>query len=388
MEPNSNYGTAVVGNVSGTSISFGTPVTYNTSGSTDPNAVGFDSNSNKVVVAYRDGGDSDKGKAIVGTVDPSNNSISFPSSEVEFNGGNTGYINVVFDSSNNRIVITYTDYGNNSAATAIAGTVSGNTISFGSEVVINNNGSYFTASTFDSTANKVVIAYQDANNSNYGTANVLTVDPSNNSITFGAASVFNQATTSTGLGPTTFGIAFDSTNNRTVIAFCDEGNSNFGTAVVGTISSTSITFGTKVEFHQDAIYGMAAVFDPIANKIVISYADQGNNYRGEYILGTVSNTSISFNTAQTFASGITQYIASTFDTNSNRVVNAYADTDGPTANNGTAIVIQPAGHSENLTPNSVYYVQTNGDINTTSTSPAVRLGKALSSTSINLEFNS
>ena len=61
---NSNYGTAVVGNVSGTSISFGTPVTYNTSGTTDPNAVGFDSNSNKVVIAYRDGGDSDKGKAI------------------------------------------------------------------------------------------------------------------------------------------------------------------------------------------------------------------------------------------------------------------------------------------------------------------------------------
>jgi len=383
---NSNYGTAVVGNVSGTSISFGTPVTYNTSGSTDPNAVGFDSNSNKVVVAYRDGGDSDKGKAIVGTVDPSNNSISFPSSEVEFNGGNTGYINVVFDSSNNRIVITYTDYGNNSAATAIAGTVSGNTISFGSEVVINNNGSYFTASTFDSTANKVVIAYQDANNSNYGTANVLTVDPSNNSITFGAASVFNQATTSTGLGPTTFGIAFDSTNNRTVIAFCDEGNSNFGTAVVGTISSTSITFGTKVEFHQDAIYGMAAVFEPSINKIVISYADQGNNYHGEYVLGTVSNTSISFNTAQTFASAITQYIASTFDTNSNRVVNAYADTEGPTANNGTAIVIQPAGQSENLIPNSVYYVQNDGTINTTST--GTRIGKALSSTSINLEFNS
>ena len=41
-----------------------------------------------------------------------------------------------------------------------------------------------------------------------------------------------------------------------------------------------------------------------------------------------------------------------------------------------------------LTPNSVYYVQGDGTISTTSTSPAVRLGKALSSTSINLEFNS
>ena len=189
------------------------------------------------------------------------------------------------------------------------------------------------------------------------------------------------------MGPTNFGIAFDSTNNRIVIAYKDEGSAT-SNASVGTISGTSITFGTKVEFYDGEIYGVATVFDPIANKIVISYTDQGNNYHGKYILGTVSNTSISFNTAQTFASGITQYIASTFDTNSNRVVNAYADTDGPTANNGTAIVIQPAGQSENLTPNSVYYVQTNGDISTTSTSPAVRLGKALSSTSINLEFNS
>lgn len=41
-----------------------------------------------------------------------------------------------------------------------------------------------------------------------------------------------------------------------------------------------------------------------------------------------------------------------------------------------------------LTPNTVYYVQSDGTISTTSTSPAVRIGKALSSTSINLEFNS
>jgi len=44
--------------------------------------------------------------------------------------------------------------------------------------------------------------------------------------------------------------------------------------------------------------------------------------------------------------------------------------------------------STSLTPNSVYYVQGDGTISTTSTSPAVRIGKALSSTSINLEFNS
>ena len=126
-------------------------------------------------------------------------------------------------------------------------------------MVINSNGSYFTASTFDSTANKVVIAYQDAGNSNYGTANVLTVDPSDNSITFVSDSVFNQATTSTGFGPTSFGIAFDSTNNRTVIAYSDEGSSSHGYASVGTISGTAITFGTKVEFYDGVIYGLSLI---------------------------------------------------------------------------------------------------------------------------------
>ena len=41
-----------------------------------------------------------------------------------------------------------------------------------------------------------------------------------------------------------------------------------------------------------------------------------------------------------------------------------------------------------LTPNAVYYVQIDGTITTASASPAVRIGKALSSTSINLEYNS
>jgi len=41
-----------------------------------------------------------------------------------------------------------------------------------------------------------------------------------------------------------------------------------------------------------------------------------------------------------------------------------------------------------LTPNSIYYVQGNGSISTASTAPAVRIGKALSSTTLNLEFSS
>ena len=373
---NSNYGTAVVGTVSGTSISFGTPATFDTGGTIDPIEIGFDSNSNKVVIAYRDGGDSDKGKAIVGTVDSSDNSITF-GSEAEFNGGNTGYINVVFDSSNNKIVIVYTDYGNSSYGTAIVGTVSGTSISFGSEVVFESAASYYVGASFDSSNNKIVVAYSDDGNSGHGTAIVGTV--SGTSISFGTAAVFNAANTTSGF-PNNFPVVFDSSNNKIVIAYADEGAGGDGFAIVGTVSGTSISFGSEVEFHNDDIYGVAGVFDPSSNKVVISYGDENNSTHGKFILGTVSGTSISFETAATFASATTTYLVSTIDTNSNRVVNAYHDTGN--SNYGTAIVIAPAGQGEDLTIGQQYFVQTDGTLGTSADDPSVIAGTAIGTSDI------
>jgi hypothetical protein len=39
-------------------------------------------------------------------------------------------------------------------------------------------------------------------------------------------------------------------NNKVVIAYKDAGNSDFGTAIVGTVSGTSISFGTPVVFEN------------------------------------------------------------------------------------------------------------------------------------------
>ena len=49
---------------------------------------------------------------------------------------------------------------------------------------------------FDSSNNKVVITYRDAGNSNYGTAIVGTVDSSDNSISFGTKAVVYSASSS------------------------------------------------------------------------------------------------------------------------------------------------------------------------------------------------
>ena len=53
---------------------------------------------------------------------------------------------------------------------------------------------------------------------------------------------------------TTYKIApiYDSANNKVVIAYRDNGNSQYGTAVVGTVSGTSISFGSPVVFRSNS----------------------------------------------------------------------------------------------------------------------------------------
>ena len=67
---------------------------------------------------------------------------------------------------------------------------SNNSITFGSKAVFNSGTTYDVSIAFDSTEGKVVICYRDFSNSNHGTAVVGTVNPSNNSITFGSETSF------------------------------------------------------------------------------------------------------------------------------------------------------------------------------------------------------
>jgi hypothetical protein len=140
--------------------------------------------------------------------------------------------------------------------------------SFGSAVVFESATSSYISTTYDSTNNKIVIAYQDVGNSNYGTAIVGTV--SGTSISFGTAVVFESANS------IYISTTYDSTNNKVVIAYRDGGNSSYGTAIVGTVSGTSISFGTAVVFESAQSNYISATYDSTNNKIVIAYRDKGN----------------------------------------------------------------------------------------------------------------
>ena len=387
-----NYGTAIVGTVSGTSISFGSPVVFEAAVTSYISAT-FDSSNNKVVVAYEDGGNSNYGTAIVGTV--SGTSISFGSAAV-FYSGSAYDVSATFDSSNNKVVIAF---GNASFyGTAIVGTVSGTSISFGSAVVfrnadLTNDPNIF--ATFDSSNNKVVITYKDGN-TGPGTAIVGTV--SGTSISFGSPVVFNSAASYYNVS------TFDSSNNKVVITYQDSGNSNYGTAIVGTVSGTSISFGSAVVFEAATSSFMHPIFDSNSNKVAIAYRDSGNSNYGTVIVGTVSDTSISFGSPAVFENGNSFYISATFDSSNNKVVIAYTDISN--SYYGTSVVFQPeftnitrgqvpsgsqaitniigsvSSIQTGLTAGQQYFVQTDGTIGTTADSPSVLAGTAISATEL------
>ena len=189
-------------------------------------------------------------------------------SEVVFESNSTSDLAATFDPTNNKVVIAYR--GTSNYGTAIVGTVSGNSISFGTPTVFESATADYISATFDSTNQKVVIAYVDSGNSNYGTVVVGTV--SGTSISFGSPVVFASANVSNYISAT-----FDSTNEKVVISYTDNSNSNRGTSIVGTVSGTSISFGSAVVFNSTATYSIASAFDSANGKIVIVYQDNGNS---------------------------------------------------------------------------------------------------------------
>jgi len=401
-------GACIIGTVSGTTTSWGTPVIFSSGASGRGMGMAFDSTNNKVVIAFRDEADADKGKAIVGTV--SGTSISFGTA-VEFESGDTRDMKCAFG--NGQVLIIYVDKDDTYKTKAIVGTVSGTSISFGTQVSSGWNYSLNPTASYDSTANKFFFAFRDNLASNYGSSAVITV--TGTTPAFGSAVTFISAGINAG-GDPKLGVTYDSVADKMVVAYYNLAL-NKGYAVVATITGTTPSYGTAVIFNNNGdTEAITSGYDPDTGKHVIVYKDQDvTNDPGTAIEGTVSGTSISFGTAIVYqATKAPHYQAMAYDTSNNKFVNAYQVNTGK----GNAVVIT-TGQDEvtNLTSTNLlgvaagaisdtatgtintwgsrnevqtgltiasdYYVQTDGTITTSSSGQLI--GKAISATQINIK---
>ena len=413
-----NYSQAVVGTVSGTSITFGAPVTANNA-RPSYHDVCYDVNSGKIVYVFRDDGDSDKGKAMIGTVSGGNPS-AFPNNgrywsnatqtnfltstfSNAFDGQSSTYAettsasaigSITFDPPLPRSSITSfnvnaqsnggnsQDWGFNggtltsrvcNGSTSIldllpsSGDISsmeirltgssgvavvnqiivngdvlidgngGPTISWGSEYEFESSSCSWPEVAYDANAQKVVVVWGD---SNYiGRCKVGTV--AGNAISFGNETTFaNTATRGKD-------IVYHEAAQKVVVLYKDNSDSGKGKGVVGTVSGTQCTFGSPTDFDPGIINStfIESSYDPVNEKVVVVYQDESNSNYGTANVGTVSGTSITFGSPQEFAAGNSQHFAVVYDVNAAKTIIVYnLSSDGKIREstiNGTTIVFEP-----------------------------------------------
>ena len=369
-------GRAIVGTVSGTTITFGNEYTFSTAETAYPEIAFDPNNGDKFALVWHDMNNSSYGTALIGTV--SGTTISFSSNYV-FNSGTTSLPKLYFDPHNaNKFAIVYSDQSNSNYGTAVIATISGTSITFGSESVFHSVGTSQISGSYDpNTAGSFVIVYRHSvNDRSY--AKVATI--SGNTLSYGTAVAYKQYAQENK-------VSFDPNNaGKFVVIYRDDQNSNYGNSIVGTVSGTSVSFGTEVIFAETGAAYLTYHFDFDPNnsgKFNIIYEDYSNSRAGTIIRGTVSGTSISYGSKTLFnTSNVNLFGKVAFDpNNANKFIIIH---DGSAAEDGAAVI---GNINTAMTAGTDYYVQADGTISTTSTSPAVKLGKALSTTSINLEFN-
>jgi len=165
-------------------------------------------------------------------------------------------------------VVAFVNGGLKTAKTTI-----GTTITAGTPVVFESaNSTQISATTLSS--DKVLVAYSDYGNSSYGTSVVLSI--SGTTITAGTPVVFESAS-SYYISATTL------SSDKVLVAYRDNGNSNYGTAVVLSISGTTITAGTPVVFESaNSIYISATTLS--SDKVLVAYSDYGNSNYGTAVV--------------------------------------------------------------------------------------------------------
>ena len=325
-----------VGTVSGETITFGSKQEAGDDPLVENIALTYDPDNSKVIVTYRDRSNSNYATARVITV--SGSTASFGTATVYLSAAGSNK-QMTYDTNANKVVIAVRNNSQSGNGYGYVGTVSGTSISFGSGTAFTSTGTCDNIGvTFDSSNNKVVVSYQD-NAAGHGLSVVGTV--SGTSISFGTPVTFNAASTSE-----TF-CQFDSTNNKVVVFYKDGGNSGYGTAIVGTVSGTSISYGTEVVFESNSVTlsteFQSSVFDPDNSVVTVSYSFTGGG--GCFKAGTVSGTSITFGDKLTFEPGDIYYAESCYDPDTDRVVTTYVDAGR--SNYFTAAVIKAVG--SNLT---------------------------------------
>ncbi len=403
---NSSYSTFIVGSISGSTINFGTATVFD-SYHGNHYSISFDQTTSTCVIAFKDGGRNNYGNVIVGVV--FGPTVYFTGSLHILEYTTCTEFTSIYTTGDKWVVSYVTSSGSRAKVVTATGSLAGSsTVSSGSVRSVDSNPTDRVTCAYDPDNDKVVFVYHNAGSGTSARAKVGTI--SGTTISVGSA---------TDWGPRFMNmpqIVYDTVNNKFVVFYQDGNDGDKGKAIVGTVSGTSISFGSITTFFNSNVDGLTGqpAFDPLAGKVVFLHTDVNNatTRLGTLSIGTVSGTSISFETPVTIGASV-EYVSLAYDANAKKIAVIYGNvssstrgtgrtfelartdqvanitsenfigiSDGAYANNTTA-TIQIKGAVDDaqsgLTPGQQYFVQANGSINTTAADPSVFAGTAIAS---------
>ena len=314
---NGGYGNARVATVSGTVVSFGAEATFNSANTGYTNVATL--SSTKAVVCFTDSGDSSHGKCVVATI--SGTSVSF-GSEYEFSANNTGYPRpTALDST--KFVIVFQDRGDSSYGKARVGTISGTTISYGTVSTFNSaEAMYATPDTLDST--HIIVTYNDGGYPGTGNSVVGVISGTSFS-SWGSEVTFNASIKDS--RPTIL------SSSKFVVTYrLDAGN---GRVRVGNVSGSTITYDGS-EYEYDSVQALNLGIDALdSTTFVMSAESFAGGVRGAAWSGTVSGNAITLSNKVTFKGG-NSYGTSVVKLTDKKFAIAYKD--GSSSGHGDTII--------------------------------------------------
>ena len=256
----------------------------------------------------------------VGTV--SGETISFGSKQI-LHSSRVENIAVIYDPDTDKIVCSYADWTAQTGNTRIITLAANGTLTAGSEVEHFSGGyMYFTALDYDTVNNKVLMVYRGASSKEF--VRVGTV--SGTSISWGSA--VQPVNVSVG----SLDIAYNPTVQRVVVMYRDDSGPTTVKAVVGTVSGTSTTWGspTSIIAGQDS----GIFYDPSSTKMLAMCQDQSaspSTDRLAAFVGTIasSGNSISFGSTVHPATYEGSAGKAVYDPTSNKMVVLFQKDESP-----------------------------------------------------------
>ena len=318
--------------------------------------VAHDPDNNKTLLAYGDMENSQYGYARIATI--AADGTTTLGTKVAFKSAAVGTISAAYVGNGSFVIVWTDDIGTYMRSRAL--TVSGTTITYGTEVVLNSNATYispvslvynpavqacaviaskygyvfmfrFTVSgntitndaaagnnindilgnagnnssemalTINSTTGELFAVWKknSAGVPGYGGAMQMSAGGGANSFTGVTAVRFDGSS-----GVSSFsGLAYDSTNDRYVVVYQNDTN-DYMTANVASVASGATTWGTATVFKAEASSSTgngATSFNPNTNKIVTLYRKDGSPLNVKYVTGSVSGLSVTWS-AETYLS--------------------------------------------------------------------------------------